>query len=160
MINRFSFVKTLYRDSLPLPEQDMAYVLETFHNWDCINFLGIQAEFSDNFAIAQLSPQDHHLGGLSGESWVNGPTILSMIDASMGLIGLAHANPAKVATVNLSTNFLEAVPNETFFCAAYAIRSSSRMVHCRAVIFSDSQKTYATALGILAVIRPKSMADI
>ncbi len=153
-----SFNRTHCGDALPLSGRSVLPVLEEFHSWDCIGFLGIQAKFAGDCAIAQLSPQDHHLGGHSGGRWVNGPTILSMIDASMALAGLAHVAPAKVATVNLSTNFLEAVPDQTFFCAAYAVRMSGRMVHCRAVVFGDKHKTYATATGILAVIQPKSVA--
>ncbi len=131
---------------------ETAPLLEEFHGWECIRFLGIHAAFGADCAWATIHPRPHHLGGRSGGRFVNGPTILGLIDASMALISLAHASPAKVATISISASFLNAVPDDMVHCAAVVIKRSRSVIHCQATVFGRSQVSAAMASGILSVL--------
>jgi len=128
-------------------------LLDAFHGWDCIRFLGIRATFYKGAALTTIDPAPHHLGGRSGAECVNGPTILSIVDASMALIGLAQAYPAKVATINVNTDFMYPVPNAPFHCAAIATKRSKRLINCQAIVFGvGGPSAAASASGIVSVL--------
>lgn len=137
---------------IALGDAETAALLEEFHGWECIRFLGIRGEFGADCARAAIVPRPHHLGGRSGGRFVNGPTILGLIDASMALIGLAHAAPGRVATISLSTSFLNAVPDDMVHCTAIVTKRSRSVMHCQATVFGRSEASAAWASGILSVL--------
>ena len=150
-----SFLDHYSRTAVPIDtaEQHTRAILADFNTWECMQFLGICAEVRGNGALTRIKPSAHHLGGRSGGQLVNGPMILSILDATMALVSLAHVHPKKVATINLNANFLHAVENDIFYCAAIATKRSSSLVYCEAIVFNCPAKTSTSASGVLAILR-------
>jgi len=115
----------------------------------------LSAEFKayENGCVEVVLNEIHpiHLGGIEGK-FINGPTLLSMIDCASVTPAMLHYRGAKCATIEITVRFMRPVGNHYFKVVGYVVEKRQRLAYVKAKVLDKNNAVLVSADGIISLV--------